>query len=41
VPRDDVAEVLAGLVHQLRVSRVILELTGGEAPISEVLAGAA
>ncbi|HKW81513.1 MAG TPA: NAD(P)H-binding protein [Casimicrobiaceae bacterium] len=37
VPRDDLAEVLAELVHTPRIHRVILELTTGDTPIKEAL----
>jgi uncharacterized protein YbjT (DUF2867 family) len=37
VPRDDVAAVLAELVHATRVRKVILELTRGQTPIPEAL----
>lgn len=39
VPPDDVAGVLAELVHAPRVRRVILELTSGDTPLREALAG--
>jgi uncharacterized protein YbjT (DUF2867 family) len=38
VPRDDVAAVLAELIDQPRVSRVIIELTEGDMPIDEAVA---
>jgi nucleoside-diphosphate-sugar epimerase len=45
VSRDDVAEVLAGLLHDPRASRRILYVNGGDEPIAEalerVLSGAA
>ncbi|MGA5200410.1 hypothetical protein [Streptomyces variegatus] len=40
VPRDDVAAVLAELVHQPHDSRVVLELTGGTTPIAQAVADA-
>lgn len=40
VSRDDVASVFAELIHAPRVRRVILELTGGDAPIREAVAAA-
>lgn len=40
VPRDDVAAVLAEVVHQPGISRTILELTGGPVPVPEAVAHA-
>lgn len=37
VPRDDLATVLAELVHLPRVARVIVELTRGDKPIEQAL----
>jgi hypothetical protein len=37
VPRDDVAAVLAALLHDAPVSRKILYLGGGQDPIDEAL----
>ncbi|MFC3695618.1 NAD(P)H-binding protein [Chenggangzhangella methanolivorans] len=37
VPRDDVAETLAALVHAPRISRRILELTEGETPVADAI----
>lgn len=37
VPRDDVASVLAELIHRPELNRIILELTTGEIPIHEAL----
>ena len=38
VPRDDVAAVLASLVHAQGVTREILEVTGGDTPIEAAIA---
>lgn len=38
VSRDDVAATLAELIDQPKVSRIIIELTQGEIPISEAIA---
>nr|WP_086493537.1 NAD(P)-binding oxidoreductase [Novosphingobium panipatense] len=38
VPRDDVAATLAAIIHQPKLSRVILELTSGDEPISSAIA---
>jgi nucleoside-diphosphate-sugar epimerase len=40
VPRDDVASVLARLVHDPRLSGQVLYLGGGEEPIEQALEGA-
>jgi uncharacterized protein YbjT (DUF2867 family) len=40
VPRDDVAAVLAELVHTPRIKRIILELTSGDTAVHAALAGA-
>lgn len=37
VPRDDVAATLAELIEQPAVSRVIIELTSGDAPVREAI----
>lgn len=37
VSRDDLAAVLVELIHMPRIRRAILELTGGETPITEAL----
>ena len=37
VSRDDLATVLVELIHMPRIRRTILELTGGETPITEAL----
>lgn len=37
VPRDDVAEALAGIVEAPKLSRIIIELTAGDTPIAEAL----
>jgi nucleoside-diphosphate-sugar epimerase len=41
IPRDDVAAVLAGLLHGDRFSRRVLYLNGGEHPIEQALERAA
>ncbi|WID95231.1 hypothetical protein QO058_20905 [Bosea vestrisii] len=37
VPRDDVAAALVQIIEQPTVSRIIIELTAGETPISEAI----
>ncbi|WP_285104492.1 NAD(P)H-binding protein [Promicromonospora sp. MEB111] len=37
IPRADVAETLAALVHEPRIGRQILELNGGDTPIPEAV----
>jgi uncharacterized protein YbjT (DUF2867 family) len=39
VPRDDVAAVLAALLHEPSASRVKFELGGGDVPVAEAVAG--
>lgn len=38
VPRDDVAATLLEIIEQPAVNRIIIELTGGEAPVAESVA---
>jgi hypothetical protein len=37
IPRDDVAATLAEIIAQPAISRMIIELTGGEMPVREAV----
>jgi nucleoside-diphosphate-sugar epimerase len=41
IPRDDVAAVLAAVLHEPRVADVVFELVGGDVPVEEAVAALA